>query len=150
MTHPSPFLLRALSLITVGLALAAIPCFADTRSAMLAADTTQGVMVGKVDAGSPAEKAGIAVNDIITTVDGSPVQSPLQIGAILGGCKPGDTMEVTITRAADGASVNVGVKLGSSPRDASRPYMGISFFGWMQIVPKGSASPDSTQASPIV
>lgn len=56
------------------------------------APESAGVMVARVTAGSPAEKAGLKVGDIITSLDGKPVESswdvrarvrPLPEGAVL-------------------------------------------------------------------
>jgi S1-C subfamily serine protease len=38
-----------------------------------------GVMVSKVDAGSPAEKAGLKVGDVVTAIDGKPVATSFDV-----------------------------------------------------------------------
>jgi S1-C subfamily serine protease len=142
MTHASQFPRRGLILAVVGLALAAVPCVADS---LRSADPKPGALVDKVAADGPAAKAGIAVNDVVTAMDGTPVQSMLQVGALLARCKPGDTLAVTLTRASDGVSVEVDVTVGASPRDASRPYLGLTFFGWVQFMPGEKAHSAPTE-----
>jgi len=60
-------------------------------------------MVGDVQAGSPAEKGGMRMGDVVTSVDGRSASSfmDLQIGAALAG--PGEAIPVHVVRA-DGAT----------------------------------------------
>ena len=48
-----------------------------------------GAMVRSVEAGGPAEKAGIEAGDIITKVDGRAVEKSADLPRIVGGVKPG-------------------------------------------------------------
>ncbi len=53
-----------------------------------------GASVAGVVSGSPAAGAGIAVGDVITSLDGSTVDSPTRIGALMVSHHPGDTVSV--------------------------------------------------------
>ena len=84
-----------------------------------------GVLVLKVEAGSPAAKAGIQatraarngdliLGDVILAVDGKPVNSIAKLIAVLEGYTIGDRVVLTIHR--NGAEVQVQVQLGPGPR----------------------------------
>jgi S1-C subfamily serine protease len=87
-----------------------------------------GVVVVRVVKGSPADRAGleaatqqVTVNgvsafsggDSIVAVDGTRVDDPAQLGAILAGHKPGDTLGLQVVR--DGKSRTVAITLGNVP-----------------------------------
>jgi C-terminal processing protease CtpA/Prc len=147
MSHSPSFQCRVFLIMAACLALAAVPSFAqDARGlAMPAAAARTGALVHTVEAGGPAAKAGIAVNDVIVAIDGIPMRSAWQIGEVLSRHRPGDAMVLAITRATDGASAEVTMILGTNPRKPSLAYMGLSCIGWVQIVPRGSESTDSPQ-----
>jgi hypothetical protein len=58
----------------------------------------QGVLVGGVTEGGPADKAGLKAGDVITEVAGKPVRSVEVYTAVMASFKPGDKVELTITR----------------------------------------------------
>ncbi|HEY5053038.1 MAG TPA: trypsin-like peptidase domain-containing protein [Solirubrobacterales bacterium] len=89
---------------------------------------TQGVLVATVVKGGPADKAGIEggntsatieganVNlggDIITKINGKPVDSMDEVVSIVNAAKPGESLEVTILRG--GSTKTVTVTLGDRP-----------------------------------
>ncbi len=57
-----------------------------------------GAMVRGVEAGSPAEKAGIEAGDIITRFDGKVIERSGDLPRIVGGTKPGSKSSVTVFR----------------------------------------------------
>ncbi|MBU3915682.1 Do family serine endopeptidase [bacterium] len=57
-----------------------------------------GILVSKVIADSPAEKAGIKSNDIIMEVNGQKTDSGRKIVTIISAINPGDTAEVKVMR----------------------------------------------------
>jgi serine protease Do len=57
-----------------------------------------GAMVRGVEAGSPAEKAGIEAGDIITKFDGKTIEKSSDLPRIVGGTKPGSKSTVTVFR----------------------------------------------------
>jgi S1-C subfamily serine protease len=116
---------------------------------MLANKAQTGATVEDVTAGGPAAKAGIAAHDIITGVEGAPLQSLMQIVEALARHKPGDSMELTIIRAADGTSTEVTMTLGANPNDASQPYMGLTIVGYLILVPDNRMTPEQ-QAPPAI
>jgi len=99
--------------------------------------TPRGLLVDKVDAGGPAEKAGIVVNDVITAVEGVALESPKDIIVALSRHKPGDQMVLTIRAVKETTTTDVTLTLGASPEDATRPYMGLSVLALYLLVPEG-------------
>ncbi len=89
---------------------------------------SQGALVGTVQPGSPAAKAGIkggtstvtvqgqqftVGGDVITAIDGKPVTSAADLAQAITSHKPGDTVTVTINR--HGVTSTVKVTLGTRP-----------------------------------
>lgn len=63
-------------------------------------DQTSGILVASVTNGGPAYEAGIRMGDVITAADGSTVTSFEDLSKLLGSKKPGDTITLTVERAA--------------------------------------------------
>src|SRR5215218_6430110 len=66
-----------------------------------------GAMVGKVEAGSPADKAGIKVGDILTSVDGKDIQSTWDVMAKVRRLDEGQQVPVEIWRNGKAQNVTV-------------------------------------------
>jgi serine protease Do len=76
-----------------------------------------GALVNEPQAGSPGEKAGIKVGDVITAVDGEPIKSPKELARRIGSMDPGKQVDVSVWR--DGKSISLKLTLGTLP-DPSR------------------------------
>ena len=74
---------------------------------------TSGVQVAEVRSGSPAEDAGLAVDDVITSVDGTAVTTTQELQGAIDAKQPGDKIIVDYLR--NGASRTVTVTLGTRP-----------------------------------
>jgi len=72
----------------------------------------QGAYVVNVISGSPADKGGIQVDDIITKMDGQTLNENNTLGDVIKGKKPGDTVALDIYR--NGKTITLNVSLGSS------------------------------------
>ncbi len=59
---------------------------------------TQGALVTGVEAGSPAEKAGVEAGDIITRFDGKAIDKISDLPRMVGNTKPGNKSTVTVFR----------------------------------------------------
>jgi serine protease Do len=57
-----------------------------------------GALVQGVEAGTPAEKAGLEAGDIITKVDGKTVEKSSDLPRIIGGTKPGTKVSLQVFR----------------------------------------------------
>lgn len=62
------------------------------------ADKDAGLLVGSVESGSPADKAGVHVGDILISADGKEVASLGDIRRALRDKKDGDTMRIEVLR----------------------------------------------------
>jgi membrane-associated protease RseP (regulator of RpoE activity) len=85
----------------------------------------QGAVVQEVVTGSPAEDAGMAIGDIITAVDGTPIDANHRLADVVGQYQPGDRVKLTILRA--GATKSITATLGENPQDSTRPYLGVRY-----------------------
>ncbi|HEY4562012.1 MAG TPA: PDZ domain-containing protein [Thermoanaerobaculia bacterium] len=66
-----------------------------------------GVMVAKVEPGSPAEKAGIKVGDILTRVDGGPLKSSWDVTGKIRKLNDGQQVPVEVWRNGKAQNVTV-------------------------------------------
>ncbi len=84
-----------------------------------------GVRVVSVTDGGPAAKAGIARGDLLTSIDGTAVQTAQQVIDAVGNHKPGDTVKIGVVHAADGAASEAAVTLAENPQDAAKAFLGV-------------------------
>jgi membrane-associated protease RseP (regulator of RpoE activity) len=68
-----------------------------------------GILVGKVEPGSAAEKAGVRVGDVLVTLGGATIDDAGDVRQALGDAKEGDTMPLTVVR--DHKPVTLAVKV---------------------------------------
>ena len=73
-----------------------------------------GVTIGGVVNGEPAQKAGLAAGDVITSLNGQSVGSADALGNVMLSHHPGDTVKVTWTNAS-GQSQTASIRLASGP-----------------------------------
>ena len=64
----------------------------------LGAPKDGGVLVQSVKDGGPAAKAGLKVGDVVTAIDGKPVESAWNLGDLLDGKKAGDSVRLDVVR----------------------------------------------------
>ncbi|WP_108395785.1 Do family serine endopeptidase [Devosia submarina] len=77
----------------------------------------KGAIVSNVAEDGPAGPAGIRSGDIITAVDGDPIDDALDLSRTIAGKAPDTTVELTIWR--DGAETKASVKLGTLNEEAA-------------------------------
>jgi len=70
-----------------------------------------GALVREVDAGSPAAKAGLKANDVITVFNGIPIRNEIDVTAQVRSLVPGDTVDMVVVRG--GVSRTLTVTVGS-------------------------------------
>ncbi len=70
----------------------------------------QGAAIQTITEGGPAEEAGLQVGDIITKVSDTEITSRTDLTTIIGRCKIGDTIHLTVYR--QGETVEVAVTIG--------------------------------------
>lgn len=99
-----------------------------------------GASVQQVTEGSPAEKAGLQVNDIITAVNGTEISSSGELVEIVGNCAPGDELTLSVYR--QGETLELTLTVGEQTKSAleatsnqqsqqqTNPNYGGGFFGF--------------------
>jgi PDZ domain-containing secreted protein len=86
-----------------------------------------GAQIEAVLSGTPAWNAGIKCNDVITAVDGKPVNSATQFVTLLRRLSPGTTVTLTDHRNGAKTAEQVKVRLATPPPGlASRAYLGVA------------------------
>lgn len=88
-------------------------------------DQTEGALVVSVIAGSPAAEAGLLENDVITAVNGEPVDEERTLRDRLIAYEPGDTVTLDVIR--DGATQQIEVTLGQPEMGEFMPFGGFHF-----------------------
>ena len=88
-----------------------------TLAAALGLSRTSGVMVSDVLPDSAAEAAGLGIKDVVTTVNGKPVESVPMLSLELSRYAAGDTVALGLLRGTETASVNVTVRERPHPID---------------------------------
>jgi S1-C subfamily serine protease len=92
---------------------------------------TDGALVTDVITGTPAETAGLKVNDIITAVDGDKVDQEHTLRDRLVAYEPGDTIKLDVLRDGNTQQISVTLDQGSL-QDAFPSFFdpnGFQFFG---------------------
>jgi serine protease Do len=71
----------------------------------------KGALVAGVERGAPAQAAGIQPGDIILAVNDDPVQTTTDLARLVGGTRPGITVDLKVWR--NGAASSISVKVGA-------------------------------------
>ena len=80
--------------------------------------SNDGALVGQVTPGGPAAEAGLRAADVIVRVDGEAIAEPGDVARVIGGKKPGDSVEIEYLRGSERESVDV--RLGTRPEQVAR------------------------------
>jgi serine protease Do len=76
-----------------------------------------GALVTSVEKGSPADKAGVQVSDVIVKFDGREVGSSVDLPRIVAQTRPGSKVNMELWR--NGAAKEISVTVGEMPEDKS-------------------------------
>ena len=99
----------------------------------LGLDSVRGALVSDVQAGGPADKAGIERGDVVTAIDGDTVADSNALRNKVAALRPGTTASLTVVR--DGGEQALSVTLGELPageaveagaRGSGEPRLGLS------------------------
>jgi PDZ domain-containing protein len=91
-------------------------------------ETSLGAQIVTVFAGTPAWKAGLKCNDLVTAVDGKPVRTATALTDLLHPLPPGTA--VTLTVKAGGRARTIEVKLGrATPAALAQGFDGKGYMG---------------------
>jgi putative serine protease PepD len=80
----------------------------------LATGLFKGAIVVSAQPRGPAARAGIVPGDVITSIDGQPISSPVDVAQVLATLRSGQIVRVGINKP-DGSSVTLTVTLGQYP-----------------------------------
>lgn len=83
-----------------------------------------GALVTQVVPGSPAERTGIQVGDMITAVDGVSLEEA-SLAELIGRYRPGDTVTLAIWRA--GRDLEISVTLAEHPDRSGVAWIGVYY-----------------------
>src|SRR5436190_13607453 len=72
-----------------------------------------GVIITRVEPGSPADKAGIRINDVIRSIDSADIANVEDARDAIGRLRPGRVTQVDVRRGT--ATISVKVKVGIRP-----------------------------------
>lgn len=86
-----------------------------TMAQALGLDKVQGVIVGQVEEGGPADEAGLQKDDVIQTLNGNPVKSWASFRTSIATSSPGTEVKLGIVR--DGEHQTLTVELGEMPKE---------------------------------
>ena len=80
-------------------------------------DTTEGVVVVSVEPGSPAQKAGLQVGDVILEFNGQPIEQPNELPRLVAQAKPGSPGKLVVWR--QGKRETIAATVGEMPETAA-------------------------------
>jgi hypothetical protein len=82
-----------------------------------------GVMVASVEDGSPADKAGVKVGDIIASIDGKDVKSSWDIRAQIRELKDGEQVPFTVYRDGKAQNLSAAIAMRERPEIDMAPFL---------------------------
>ena len=68
-----------------------------------------GILVARVDEGSPAQQAGLKKYDLITELEGKPIKSAAELRTLIANYNPGDVVNLTVYRGKEKKVISVKV-----------------------------------------
>ena len=107
---------------------------------------SEGALISDVNAGSPAERAGLRKGDVITKVDDHAVSDSRALRLMIGEMSPGKTIQLAAVR--DGIERRYSVTLGEQPSDKGNSYSvspGEASSGALDGVLLEALTPESTR-----
>ena len=88
-----------------------------------------GTIVFQVIEDSPAAGAGLQIGDVITAIDGAPVDGPEALSQTVAGLEPGSKITLTVYRAGGEGALEIEATLGEHPDDGDKAYLGVHLGG---------------------
>ena len=101
-----------------GMVLESLPLFGEVITNTFY-ELPQGVLILSIIENSGAEQAGLLANDIITSINGIQILSPIDFPSL----SPGETAQVSVLR--DGQNLDYLIEIMPSPEDPERGLIGI-------------------------
>ena len=79
---------------------------------------TRGVIINEIVRSGPADKAGIALGDILVSIDGKPTLDPQDVLNVVTGIAPGSASKVALKRK--GKDMELAITIGRRPKPPAR------------------------------
>ena len=83
---------------------------------------TVGAVIARVEAGSPAEQAGLHTGDLVTAANGTSVHSGTQLRNMIGLARIGDQVTLTVDRRGSEYSIPVRIEAATATATTTRPH----------------------------
>jgi S1-C subfamily serine protease len=93
----------------------------------------QGAIVRRVSEDSPASAAGLEKGDVITAIDGEPVESRQALADAIAEYKPGDRITLTVYQPDGEEEREIEITLGEHPDEEGKAYLGVLIGGFFRI-----------------
>jgi len=96
----------------------------------------QGAIVRHVAEDGPAAAAGLREGDLITAIEGDPVEGPRDLVDAIAEAEPGDRVTLTVYRPDDGEKAEereVEVTLAEHPDEEGNAYLGVRIGGFFRM-----------------
>jgi hypothetical protein len=93
----------------------------------------QGAIIRSVSEDSPAAEAGLQEGDVVTAVDGEPVEGPQELVAAVAERVPGDVVTLTVYRSDDEGEQEIEVTLAENPEAEGEAYLGVHIGGFFRL-----------------
>jgi hypothetical protein len=102
------------------------------------------VVIQRVVENGPAAEAGLRPNEVITTIDGEPIDNPRALVELIAQHEPGDTITLTVYQPDEGGEREIEVTLAEHPEKAGVAYLGVMIGAFIRIhrQENGSQSPE--------
>ena len=98
------------------------PAMAQAMGVKMIDGKPTGALIAAVEPNAPAAKAGIKPGDVITDVNGKPIDSPRKLALAISSIKPGDDAHVTYLR--NGRENHTTIKVETMPGNPEAALMG--------------------------
>jgi len=96
-------------------------------------EVKQGAVVQSVFEDSPASAAGLAEGDVITAIDGEPVEDPQALSDAIAEREPGDTITLTVYQRDSEEEREIEIALAEHPDEEGKAYLGVSIGGFFRL-----------------
>jgi hypothetical protein len=96
--------------------------------------TMQGAVIRYVEEDSPAAAAGLNKGDLITAIEGNPVEGPNDVVNAIAEHKPGDRITLTVSLSGEEEEEReVEVTLAEHPDEEGKAYLGVRIGGFFRL-----------------
>jgi S1-C subfamily serine protease len=100
---------------------------------ILEGQTKQGAIIQHVVEDGPAEAAGLHEGDLITAIEGEPVESPQDLTDAIAEYQPGDRVTLTVSQLDEDEEREVEVTLAEHPEKEGAAYLGVHIGSFIHV-----------------